>query len=77
MDVEGVELDVLSSAADEQLRRVGVLSVEWHHPSESLVPLVNRLRQLEFDAGIEVADGNIRYLKARQHDFASLHRDRC
>ena len=77
MDVEGVELDVLGSAADEQLRRIGVLSVEWHHSSESLVPLVNRLRQLEFDAGIEVADGNVRYLKAKQHDFASLHRDRC
>jgi FkbM family methyltransferase len=72
MDVEGAELDVLRSANDEQLQRIGALSVEWHHPLEALAPLVNRLRRIGFDADIAVVDGNVRYLKAKQHDFASL-----
>jgi hypothetical protein len=39
---------------------------------EALAPLVNRLRRIGFDADIAVVDGNVRYLKAKQHDFASL-----
>jgi FkbM family methyltransferase len=76
MDVEGAELEVLGNAGDEQLRLIGAVSVEWHHPLEALVPFVDRLRRIGFVADIEVVDRNIRYLKARQLDFPPRPKDR-
>jgi FkbM family methyltransferase len=76
MDVEGAEIDVLGRAGDEQLRLVGALSVEWHHPMETLVPFLDRLRQIGFDADVQVVDGNVRYLKAKQRSLPRRPEDR-
>jgi len=75
MDVEGAELDVLGSAFDEQLQLIGALSVEWHHPIEPLISLVDRLRRIGFDAQFQVVNGNVRYLKATQHGFPRVRKD--
>jgi FkbM family methyltransferase len=75
MDVEGAELTVLGGAGDEQLRQIGALSVEWHHPMEALVSFADRLRHLGFIAETDVADGNVRYLKARQRKFPLARKD--
>lgn len=69
VDVEGAELDLLENASDRQLRLIGALSVEWHHSSERAQPLLHRLQRVGFRAGLEVLDGNVRYLKAAQEGW--------
>jgi FkbM family methyltransferase len=72
VDVEGAELEVLEKASDRQLRLIGALSIEWHHSLERAGPLLCRLRQIGFEAALEVLDGNTRYLKAAQKGIAAL-----
>jgi FkbM family methyltransferase len=74
VDVEGAELEVMANATDRQLRLIGALSVEWHHSLEKAEPLLRRLRQIGFEAELEVLDGNVRYLKAAQKGVSALGR---
>jgi FkbM family methyltransferase len=65
MDIEGHERQILASCTDDQLRRIGALSLEWHHGMEELEALAGRLRGIGFDARLQVLHGHDRYLKAR------------
>jgi FkbM family methyltransferase len=65
MDIEGHERKILAACTDEQLRRIGALSLEWHHGMEELETLARRLRGIGFDAAPQVHAGHTRYLKAR------------
>jgi FkbM family methyltransferase len=66
MDIEGAERDILAASSDAQLRRMRALSLEWHHPRAELETLAERFRRLGFRAEIEIVDGHVTYLKARQ-----------
>jgi len=65
MDIEGHERKLLAACTDEQLGRIGALSLEWHHGMEELEALARRFRGIGFDAAPHVLDGQVRYLKAR------------
>lgn len=65
MDIEGAELEILESTSDECLRRIGALSMEWHHATEKLERLAGRLRGLGFEVSPESVHST-RLLKARQ-----------
>ena len=45
MDIEGHERKILAACTDEQRRRIGALSLEWHHGMEELEALARRLRE--------------------------------
>ena len=64
MDIEGAEAEIFARCTDEQLRRMGALAIEWHYPIPELQALGERLRNIGFEAKIEILPGNIRYLKA-------------
>ena len=65
MDIEGHEREILANCRDEQLRRLGAFSLEWHHDLEELRALARRLQRIGFDANPTVRDGHVLYLKAR------------
>jgi FkbM family methyltransferase len=65
IDIEGHEREILAACSDSQLRRIGALSLEWHHGVDELETLAHRLRGIGFDAKLEIQAGNTRYLKAR------------
>jgi FkbM family methyltransferase len=65
MDIEGAEREVLLACTDEQLRRMGALSLEWHHSAPELEELARRLRSLRFEVSAQPTGGRGRLLKAR------------
>lgn len=65
MDVEGAELDILCGCADEELRRMRAISLEWHYSTQELGPVLERLRRLGFQATPEFSGRRPKYLKAR------------
>ncbi len=69
MDIEGAELEVLSSCTDEQLFGIGALSLEWHYSMDELQPVADRFRRLGFEVTVELIN-NQRHLKAQQKSKA-------
>jgi FkbM family methyltransferase len=64
MDIEGAELPILEATSDDELRRIGALSLEWHHSQEKLRALAERLRGLGFEVVAKMVQAT-RLLKAR------------
>ena len=69
MDIEGAELEVLSSCTDEQLFGIGALSLEWHYSMDELQPVADRFRRLGFEVTVQLIN-NQRHLKAQQKSKA-------
>ena len=64
MDVEGAEADILNGCTDEDLGRIGALSVEGHHSAAKLPDLVNRLTGIGFEVQPQECQSHL-FLKAR------------
>jgi len=71
IDIEGAETEILASATDLQLRRLGAISVEWHYSDEKLTQAERRLRQAGFEAKAEVQQA-LSYLKASRQSAISV-----
>jgi len=71
IDIEGAETEILASATDLQLRRLGAISMEWHHSDDKLRDAERRLRQAGFEAKAEVQQG-LSYLKASRQSAISV-----
>jgi hypothetical protein len=65
MDVERAETEILDMCTDDQLRRMGALSIEWHHPVAKAQALTERLTDIGFEAHVQVGPVKARYVKAR------------
>jgi FkbM family methyltransferase len=65
MDVEGAELEILTSCTDQQLRRMSAISMEWHHSTDELQNMRDRLQAVGFETISEVVHGHVQFLKAR------------
>jgi FkbM family methyltransferase len=66
IDIEGSEKELLHSATEDQIRRMGTISMEWHWPTSQMHEAAERLGAMGLRTECSVRDGKVRYLKAWQ-----------
>jgi FkbM family methyltransferase len=66
IDIEGSEKEILDGATEDQLRRLGTMSMEWHGTNEQMHPTAKRLGAMGLKTQWSASGG--RYLKAWKID---------